>query len=40
LQYREYDATFLPEVAAEENWDIPTTLMYLINKAGYKKKPD
>ena len=35
---REYGATFLPEVAEEENWDQKTTLKYLIRKAGYNGK--
>lgn len=30
----EYSATFLPEVAAEENWTQDETLMHLIRKAG------
>ncbi|CAD8067806.1 unnamed protein product [Paramecium primaurelia] len=34
---REYGATFLPEVAAEQEWDINTTLEHLIAKAGYRK---
>jgi uncharacterized protein (TIGR00296 family) len=35
---RDYSATFLPEVAEDENWDQKTTLIYLIHKAGYKGK--
>jgi len=35
---RDYGATFLPEVAAEEGWDQTTTLQYLVQKAGYKGK--
>ena len=31
---RKYDATFLPEVAAEEEWDKKTTLKHLLKKAG------
>lgn len=31
----EYEGTFLPEVATEQNWDKDTTLKYLIRKAGY-----
>ena len=31
-----FSATFLPEVAKEENWDKETTLEYLIEKAGYE----
>ena len=30
-----YHATFLPEVAEDEGWDQKTTLLYLIQKAGY-----
>lgn len=30
----EYSATFLPEVAAEENWSKEETLRHLIRKAG------
>lgn len=30
-----YRGTFLPEVAADRNWDKETTLNHLINKAGY-----
>lgn len=33
---RDFGATFLPEVAAEENWDQKTTLKYLVHKAGYR----
>ena len=33
---REYNGTFLPEVASEENWDQKTTLEYLVKKAGYR----
>ena len=32
---RNFSATFLPEVAEEQNWDQKTTLKYLVNKAGY-----
>ena len=35
---RNYSATFLPEVAEDENWDKKTTLIYLIDKAGYNGK--
>ena len=31
-----YNATFLPSVAADHNWDQKTTLQHLISKAGYK----
>ncbi|KAJ5069764.1 ammecr1 [Anaeramoeba ignava] len=30
-----YSATFLPEVAEEENWDKETTIKHLVRKAGY-----
>lgn len=33
-----YSATFLPEVAEEQNWDKKTTLRYLIRKAGFYGK--
>jgi AMMECR1 domain-containing protein len=36
----DYQATYLPEVAAEQEWDKPTTLRHLIAKAGYRKNPD
>ena len=32
----EYGGTFLPEVAAEQNWDREETLKYLIRKSGYR----
>lgn len=35
---REFGATFLPEVAEEENWDQKTTLLYLVRKSGYNGK--
>ena len=31
-----YHATYLPQVAKDENWDQKTTLSHLIRKAGYK----
>ena len=34
---RRYSSTFLPEVAAEENWDQRTTLEYLVDKAGFNE---
>lgn len=34
---RSYEATFLPEVAKEENWDHKTTLRELVEKSGYTK---
>ena len=37
---RYYGATFLPEVAAEENWDVETTLNYLVRKGGYNGNYD
>ena len=36
----EYSATFLPDVAEEQNWDQTTTLKYLVRKAGYYGKLD
>ena len=33
---RSYSGTFLPEVAEEQCWDQPTTLVHLFKKAGYK----
>jgi len=33
---REYSATYLPEVALEQNWDQRTTLESLIRKAGFQ----
>jgi AMME syndrome candidate gene 1 protein len=33
---RQYSGTYLPEVAHEQNWDQPTTLVSLFRKAGYK----
>ena len=33
---RNYTGTYLPEVAEEQNWDQPTTLVYLFKKAGLK----
>ena len=33
---RNYSATYLPEVAKDENWDQKTTLTHLIRKARYK----
>lgn len=30
-------AVFLPQVAVEQQWDVPTTLMYLCHKAGLDK---
>lgn len=38
LKGREYSATFLPEVAAEENWSREETLKHLVRKAGYRGK--
>lgn len=38
VQGRNYSGTFLPEVAPEQGWDQPTTLVYLFRKAGYKPK--
>ncbi|KAJ6249251.1 ammecr1 [Anaeramoeba flamelloides] len=35
-----YSATFLPEVAEEQNWDKETTLLHLIRKSGYRGKID
>ncbi len=34
LNGHSYGGTFLPEVAAEQNWDKITTLRYLVQKAG------
>lgn len=34
LHSRTFSATFLPEVAAEQQWDCRTTIMYLIQKSG------
>eukprot|EP01017_Pseudomicrothorax_dubius_P049105 TRINITY_DN9079_c0_g1_i2.p1 TRINITY_DN9079_c0_g1~~TRINITY_DN9079_c0_g1_i2.p1 ORF type:complete len:179 (+),score=29.12 TRINITY_DN9079_c0_g1_i2:105-641(+) len=31
---RSYEATYLPEVAKEQGWDVDTTLKHLIRKAG------
>ena len=36
----QYSATFLPEVAEEQEWDQKTTLKYLVKKAGYYGKLD
>lgn len=36
--YRTFSATFLPEVAKEEGWDQHTTIVYLLDKAGYRQK--
>lgn len=33
-----YSATFLPEVAEEQNWDQKKTVEALIRKAGYRKQ--
>ncbi|KAK8790026.1 hypothetical protein WA158_006806 [Blastocystis sp. Blastoise] len=35
-----YRATYLPEVAKEQDWDVKTTLRHLIQKSGYRQKPD
>lgn len=35
--HRSYSATFLPEVAEEEGWDQHTTLVYLLQKAGFRR---
>lgn len=35
VEDQSFSATFLPEVAAEENWDQLTTIQYLVRKAGY-----
>ena len=32
--FEDYSATFLPEVAAEENWTKQETIIHLIRKAG------
>ena len=32
----DFGSTFLPEVAAEQNWDQKTTLEELVSKAGYE----
>lgn len=37
---RPYGATFLPEIASEEGWDQKITLLYLLQKSGYKGKLD
>lgn len=34
---RQYEATFLPEVAKEEGWDKLTTLKELVEKSGYTR---
>jgi uncharacterized protein (TIGR00296 family) len=36
LTHREYGATYLPEVASEQGWDVETTLTELIHKSGYR----
>ena len=33
-----YSATFLPEVAEEQGWDVETTILHLIRKSGYRKQ--
>lgn len=38
--YKNYNATFLPEVAEENNWDKKTTLTYLLNKSGCRSSFD
>lgn len=38
--YKKYNATFLPEVAAEQNWDKYTTLEYLLRKSGCRDNLD
>lgn len=38
IYYKKYNATFLPEVAAEQGWDKKTTLEYLLRKSGCKEK--
>ena len=38
IYYKKYNATFLPEVALEEKWDIKTTLEQLLIKSGCKKQ--
>eukprot|EP00033_Pygsuia_biforma_P001634 GCRY01001836.1.p1 GENE.GCRY01001836.1~~GCRY01001836.1.p1 ORF type:complete len:192 (-),score=11.84 GCRY01001836.1:273-848(-) len=35
ISFHSYHATFLPEVAAEYEWDHLTTLQHLLQKAGY-----
>lgn len=37
---RSYSATYLPEVAEEQGWDVDTTLIELCAKAGYRGKVD
>jgi len=36
--YKNYSATFLPEVAKEQEWDKKTTLEYLLKKSGCREK--
>ena len=35
-----FTATYLPEVATEQNWDVPTAVRSLVRKAGYKGAVD
>jgi len=34
-----YSATYLPEVAEEQGWDVETTIEELISKSGYRGRP-
>jgi AMME syndrome candidate gene 1 protein len=38
--YKNYGATFLPEVASEQGWDKQTTLEHLLKKSGCREKLD
>lgn len=40
LFYKNYESTFLPEVASEQGWDQKTTLQYLLKKSGCKSNFD
>lgn len=37
---REYQATYLPEVAPEQKWDKLTAIRSLVHKAGFRKAPE
>ena len=40
VQGKKYNATYLPQVAAEQEWNVKDTVLSLIRKSGYRGKVD
>jgi uncharacterized protein (TIGR00296 family) len=40
IGYKKHNATFLPEIASERNWDKDTTLKHLAQKSGFSGRLD